>query len=279
MISPHKCPYCDFMFYNRSGTESDLQFEKYEHLKDHNQFTTQINTIIDKFTNIKKFVKIKYDAKFNKNRNTHQFIHILWNHIDNQYSDLLKEFDSLLNKYGIYFETIQKNIISNKTLSDFFAFYSELEIMEKLESTFNERPKIFKADNNMNTDFILHENKLIVEIKTPLETSKRLSDYVQDWEQQKQLKEMGEKYSDYYKILIVNIKYKYPDYPQTDQTTLNINGKKIVWDCCIVYNNISNKGDIFYNNKKNEKVMALKDKLVGQKQKSIISLGMENEPK
>jgi len=261
-------------------TESDLQFEKYEDLKNHREFKTKIDEIMKNYPSIKKHIKIKYDARFNKNRNTHQFLHILWNHIDNQYSDLLKEFDSLLKKYGTYFETIQKNIISNKTLSDFFAFYSELEVMEKLESTFNERPEIFKADNNMNTDFILHENKLIVEVKTPLETTKRLSVYVQDWKQQKQLKEMGEKYSDYYKVLIVNTKYKYPDYPQTDQTTLDINGENIFWDCCIVYNNYSNKGDCyFHNNKENKIVMVLKDKLVGQEQKSLISLGMENEAK
>lgn len=279
MIIPSKCPYCDFMFFNKPLTESDLQFEKYEHLMSHNEFKTKINEIISHYPSIKKYIKIKPDAKFNKNRNTHQFIQVLWNHTNNQYSYLLKKFDNLLKKYGTLLEDVQKNIVLNKTLSDFFAFYSELEVMENLGIVFKENPKIFKADNNKNVDFILDKNKLIVEVKTPLESKLRLFDYIQEWKQQKQLKEMSEKYPNYYKILIINSKHRYLDFGNIGGFRNFLSNKKLFWNCCIAYNNFNNNGDImiikdFANEKR---LLKLKDKLIGDIPKSFILEGIQND--
>ena len=164
MIIPHKCPYCDYMFNDGADNEANLQYKKYEHLSKHQEFIKIINNILNKYPSINKFVKIKYDAKFNKNRNTHQFIQIVYNYKDKQYSYLLNQFETFIKIYGNYFENIEKNMISNKTLSDFFSFYSELEVMYQLEKTVNERPEVFKSNNNQNTDFILHNNQLIVEV-------------------------------------------------------------------------------------------------------------------
>ena len=258
MIIPHKCPYCDHMFYNNAGNEADLQSEKYEHLAKHDEFKKDIDRVIGDYPNIKKYVKIKYDAQFNKNRNTHQFIQILYNHGDPQYIFLLEKFETLLKKYANYLEGIQENIISNKTLSDFLAFYSELEVMERLEETFNEQPNIFKSDNNQNADFILHNKKLIVEVKTPLESKKRLFEYVQEWRQQKQLKELGNEYPEYFKVLIINSKYNYPIFGEIQGFKIFSSDRTIFWDACIAYNNFNgDKSNIVLN----EQIKDLIDKL------------------
>ena len=131
---------------------------------------------------------------------------------------------------------------------------------------------------NQNTDFILHSNQLIVEVKTPFESKKMLFEYIQEWKQQKQIKEISEKYPAYYKILVINTKYKHPFFGKIRGSGNFLNHKKFFWDCCIAYNSFNKDGDyIILNATKNEQqIINLSENLKGAKPISLISLGMKN---
>ena len=271
-MKENNCPFCNYSFYKKEGSTNSLENEKYFHLSQHREFKNLINEILKQYPYIKAFVKVKCSSQFNKHRQTHQFIQVLYNHQISQYKYLLNQFDVFLKKYGRLLDKVEKNMCSNKTLSDFFSFYSELEVMYQLENTFNEVPNVLKSDNEQNVDFILPKNKLIIEVKTPLESKKRLFDYIQDWKQQRQLKQLSKECPLYKCLLVINTKYNYPDFGNLSGFSAFLKDRKIFWKGCVAYNSFNGNGDIYVTQPKDIKPLLetfLKNLLTSQQQEKI----------
>ena len=80
MMQFYECPYCNHIIEDNTSNDAEFQYDLYEHLAKHDKFKSYIKSILNLYPNIKSYVQIKYDDKFNKNRNTHQFIQILYHY-------------------------------------------------------------------------------------------------------------------------------------------------------------------------------------------------------
>lgn len=242
------CEFCGLKFYESKVSEKIEEQNKYLHLITHPEFFEKVNTILLKFENLKKFIKIKKGiSPLNKDQWRHNLLAILYNYED--YETLLNKLDIYLGLYGIELELNHPNIIKRK-INDTFSFYSELKVYDTIKKS-NLVCSTLDGSNNKDVDFFLKNDDLAIEVKTPLNQNKSLHQFVSNYQTQKQLDFRRKKFPNEINILCVNTTYVYPEFPIKNgdwfERGLLEKGDNLFWDCCITFNTRNKKSDAQIN--------------------------------
>ncbi len=236
----YSCKYCSLIFEDEAS--------KYAHHYSHHllQVEQEYAGVVVAYPSIAKYVPFSCYKLFHGNR--HQFVSVLLYpkaHSDsNKYARRLSQFDALLSEFGDHLQKSEVDIALH-TLTDFWSFYSELEVMHGVNYVSREIPT-HASDQSSLPDLAL--NDYVFEVKTPTGSNlrKNLSIFVTLPENQKQLQKSNARV----KVLVVDVSsanYQIPFEDTLARLVLEVGFSKVSWSCCVAYNSWNKASNIVFN--------------------------------
>jgi len=233
------------------GQKFEVESEKYCHLAVHPEVPKIIRDNLSEYPAIRRLVGINAPSLYNTGKGAHQFFGVVLNAREPQYATKLNRFNFFLGRYEYTYQREDSKCFRRKTLSDFFSFFSELELMHGLTKTLGYPPYVPSQTAERSVDFVIPDENVAIELKTPLETTDSFRCYVLAPENQKQLADRREQI----KLLAIDTTYRYPQFPIVlGELELNTSSwSDTAWNCILTFDTSHSRFGYFFKKEVSER--------------------------